>query len=37
MAEWTEFEKNYILHSLQKLFELFENLQKQVDALQIDK
>jgi hypothetical protein len=32
----TEFEKNYILNSLQKLYELFDNLQKQVDALEIE-
>lgn len=31
----TEFEKNLILSKLEKLFELFENLQKQVDALEI--
>lgn len=33
----TEFEKNWILNKLQQLYDLFENLQKQVDALQIEK
>jgi hypothetical protein len=32
----TEFEKNYILNSLEKLYILFENLQKQVDSLEIE-
>ena len=32
----TEFEKNYILNALERLYELFDNLQKQVDALEID-
>lgn len=31
----TEFEKNYILDRLEKLMELFENLQNQVNALEI--
>lgn len=31
----TEFEKNWILNKLQQLYDLFENLQKQVDALEI--
>ncbi len=33
----TDEEKMWILNKLQQLYDLFENLQKQVDALQIDK
>lgn len=31
----TDFEKNVIISKIEKLFELFENLQKQVEALEI--
>lgn len=33
----TDEEKMWILNKLQQLYDLFENLQKQVDALQIDR
>lgn len=33
----TDEEKIWILNKLQQLYDLFENLQKQVDALQIDR
>lgn len=32
----TEFEKNYVLSKLEILLELFDNLQKQVDALETE-
>lgn len=32
----TDFEKNVIISKIEKLFELFENLQKQVDSLKTD-
>lgn len=32
----TEFEKNYLLAKVEQLLELFDNLQKQVEALETE-